>query len=167
MGKRKSTSKLVKRAKPKLDVTFDCVFCNHEKSVSVQMDKEHKIGNLSCKVCHANYQAAINHLSSPIDVYSEWIDACEEAKNAETNGEDHVPERNGEYEEYESDAGPRKSNGNGILDRAGISDEESDVEDFFGGEEEEDHNRHKKTAVLSKRNRVGAIDSEEEDYSDD
>ncbi|KAJ1943941.1 hypothetical protein GGF37_002424, partial [Kickxella alabastrina] len=80
MGKRKSSRKVVKKERPKLDTTFDCLFCNHEKSIHVTMDKEHKVGNLRCKICAASYQAAINHLSAAIDVYSEWIDACEEAK---------------------------------------------------------------------------------------
>ncbi|KAI8320914.1 Elf1-domain-containing protein, partial [Martensiomyces pterosporus] len=77
MGKRKSSRKIVKKEKPKLDTTFDCLFCNHEKSIIVSMDKDRKVGNLKCKVCSASYQAAIHHLSDPIDVYSEWIDACE------------------------------------------------------------------------------------------
>lgn len=37
MGKRKSSSKPVVKAKVKLDTTFDCLFCNHEKSVAVKM----------------------------------------------------------------------------------------------------------------------------------
>ncbi|KAJ2825405.1 hypothetical protein GGI24_003169 [Coemansia furcata] len=84
MGKRKSSRKVVKKEQPKLDTTFDCLFCNHEKSIVVAMDKKNRVGNLKCKVCSATYQAALNHLSDPIDVYSEWIDACEEAKRKET-----------------------------------------------------------------------------------
>lgn len=37
MGKRKSSSKPVTKQKVKLDTTFDCLFCNHEKAVSVKM----------------------------------------------------------------------------------------------------------------------------------
>ncbi|KAJ2719055.1 hypothetical protein GGI07_005439 [Coemansia sp. Benny D115] len=85
MGKRKSSRKVVKKERPKLDKTFDCLFCNHEGSIVVAMDKEHKVGNLKCKICAASYQAAINHLSDAVDVYSEWIDACEEAKLREQN----------------------------------------------------------------------------------
>ncbi|KAJ1898401.1 hypothetical protein IW146_002550 [Coemansia sp. RSA 922] len=84
MGKRKSSRKVVKKEQPKLDTTFDCLFCNHEKSIVVAMDKKNRVGNLKCKICSATYQAALNHLSDPIDVYSEWIDACEEAKRKET-----------------------------------------------------------------------------------
>ncbi|KAJ1652714.1 hypothetical protein IWW47_002390 [Coemansia sp. RSA 2052] len=84
MGKRKSSRKVVKKVQPKLDTTFDCVFCNHEQSIIVAMDRKNKVGNLKCKVCSATYQAALSHLSDPIDVYSEWIDACEEATRKET-----------------------------------------------------------------------------------
>ncbi|KAJ1936456.1 hypothetical protein FBU59_005046 [Linderina macrospora] len=91
MGKRKSSRKIVKKEKPKLDTTFDCLFCNHEKSIIVSMDKEHKVGNLKCKVCSATYQAALTHLSEPIDVYSEWVDACEEAKHNEDDDYSGTP----------------------------------------------------------------------------
>ncbi|KAJ2007678.1 hypothetical protein H4R26_000636 [Coemansia thaxteri] len=84
MGKRKSARKVVKKEQPKLDTTFDCLFCNHEKCISIGMDKNRKVGILRCKICSATYQAATNRLSEPIDVYSEWIDACEEAKQRET-----------------------------------------------------------------------------------
>ncbi|KAJ1644981.1 hypothetical protein J3B02_000827 [Coemansia erecta] len=80
MGKRKSSRKIVKKERPKLDTTFACLFCNHESTISVSMDKDRRVGNLKCRICSASYQAAINHLSKPVDVYSEWIDACEEAK---------------------------------------------------------------------------------------
>lgn len=41
------------------------------------MDKRLGVGNLNCKVCGQNFQASINPLSAPIDVYSDWFDACE------------------------------------------------------------------------------------------
>ncbi|KAJ1821509.1 hypothetical protein GGH91_001000 [Coemansia sp. RSA 2671] len=84
MGKRKSSRKVAKKEQPKLDTTFACLFCSHEKSVSVAMNRKIGIGSLKCKVCSATYQAALNPLSDAIDVYSEWIDACEEAKRQET-----------------------------------------------------------------------------------
>lgn len=37
MGKRKSSSKPVTKQKVKLDTSFDCLFCNHEKVVVVKM----------------------------------------------------------------------------------------------------------------------------------
>lgn len=41
------------------------------------MDKKSGIGELSCKVCGQKFQSSINYLSAPVDVYSDWIDACE------------------------------------------------------------------------------------------
>ncbi|KAH3666842.1 hypothetical protein OGAPHI_003291 [Ogataea philodendri] len=32
---------------------------------------------LSCKVCGQSFQSPINSLSQPIDIYSDWVDACE------------------------------------------------------------------------------------------
>ncbi|KAJ2762894.1 hypothetical protein H4S06_000400 [Coemansia sp. BCRC 34490] len=89
MGKRKSSRKVVKKERPKLETVFPCLFCNHEKTIQVSMDKENRVGNLRCKICGASYQAAIHHLSQPVDVYGEWIDACEEAKEREMDGLRH------------------------------------------------------------------------------
>jgi len=35
------------------------------------------VGQLSCKVCGQTFQTGINYLSAAVDVYSEWIDACD------------------------------------------------------------------------------------------
>lgn len=35
------------------------------------------MGNLHCKVCGQRFQTGINYLSHAVDVYSDWIDACE------------------------------------------------------------------------------------------
>jgi transcription elongation factor Elf1 len=41
------------------------------------------VGNLHCKVCGQKFQTGINYLSAAVDVYSDWIDACEDvAKDA-------------------------------------------------------------------------------------
>jgi len=42
------------------------------------MDKEKWIGYIRCSVCDASYQMMTNYLSEPVDVYSEWLDKCEE-----------------------------------------------------------------------------------------
>jgi len=42
------------------------------------MDKEKSIGHIRCNVCAAAYQMIINYLSEPVDIYSEWIDKCQE-----------------------------------------------------------------------------------------
>jgi len=81
-----------------LAVNFKCCFCSNENSVSVKLDKKGGIGTLSCRQCGQSFQTSIelggmrdalpllNHLSAltifpaltqPIDVYYEWIDACD------------------------------------------------------------------------------------------
>ncbi|QRD00905.1 transcription elongation factor 1, partial [Parastagonospora nodorum SN15] len=77
-GKRKSSSKPQgPKRKEKLPTTFQCLFCNHEKSVSVSIEKKSGVGNLQCKVCGQTFQTNINYLSAPVDVYADWIDACD------------------------------------------------------------------------------------------
>jgi Transcription elongation factor Elf1 like len=39
---------------------FACLFCNHEKSVAVKLDKKVGIGQLHCKVCGKSFQSGIN-----------------------------------------------------------------------------------------------------------
>lgn len=79
MGKRKKAAKKPQGPKKNepLATTFTCLFCNHEKSVTVKLDKKAGAGNLSCKVCGQKFQCGINYLSAPIDVYSEWVDAAD------------------------------------------------------------------------------------------
>jgi Transcription elongation factor Elf1 like len=43
-----------------LPIIFSCLFCNHERSVTVKMDKKAGIGQLTCKVCGQNFQTDIN-----------------------------------------------------------------------------------------------------------
>ena len=81
MGGKKRANKPPPRAKIliPLDILFDCPFCNHEKSCEVRMDKSRKTGYIKCRSCQADYQTKITPLDEPLDVYNEWIDACEEA----------------------------------------------------------------------------------------
>ncbi|KAI0984550.1 hypothetical protein GJ496_007785 [Pomphorhynchus laevis] len=82
MAKRKS-----KRSKPTtskkltspLDTIFTCPFCNHERSCEVTIDRQRRIAQITCTVCSEDYRTQTTYLSEPIDVYNEWIDACEEA----------------------------------------------------------------------------------------
>lgn len=46
-------------------------------------------GSLACRICDASFQMPIHHLHEPIDVFSEWLDACEAA---ERNGGEVVHE---------------------------------------------------------------------------
>jgi len=78
-GKRKKSSRKPSGPKKRgpLDTQFTCLFCNHEKAIQVKLDKKAGIGDLYCKVCGQKFQSSINYLSAAVDVYSEWIDACE------------------------------------------------------------------------------------------
>ncbi|PVU97855.1 hypothetical protein BB561_000248 [Smittium simulii] len=131
MGKRKTKTKLVKSSRPKLDTQFDCLFCNHEKTVSVTMSRDVKIGYLSCKVCKVTYEARINKLSMPIDVYSEWIDACDDLKKREAKGlplepqndnDDYGYNQNSDRDEDVRYANKREKN---------IADEDSSEETYY------------------------------------
>ncbi len=91
MGKRKSTRKPAKKIKQVLDKAFACVFCNHENTVTTKMDQENKIGHLNCSACSVQWSCPITVLTEPIDIYSEWIDACE------------VVQQDTKQEEYQDD----------------------------------------------------------------
>jgi len=94
MGKRKKSSRGPKGPKKRepLATTFSCLFCNHENSVTVKLDKKLGLGNLSCKVCGQRFQTGINYLSAPVDVYSDWVDACDTvAKSTANQDEDDEP----------------------------------------------------------------------------
>ncbi|KAI9818578.1 MAG: hypothetical protein M1827_000637 [Pycnora praestabilis] len=79
MGKRKKSSRKPQGPKKRepLATVFPCLFCNHEKSVTVKLEKKVGVGQLSCKVCGQSFQTGINYLSAAVDVYSDWIDACD------------------------------------------------------------------------------------------
>ncbi|KAL5041114.1 hypothetical protein BDW71DRAFT_212426 [Aspergillus fruticulosus] len=67
----------LKEQKEPLPSTFACLFCNHENSIVVKLDKKLGLGHLSCKVCGQRFQTGINYLSAAVDVYSDWVDACD------------------------------------------------------------------------------------------
>ncbi|CAG7835209.1 unnamed protein product [Allacma fusca] len=81
MGKKKSKRKPPPKSKAiePLETQFNCPFCNHERSCEVKMDKSRNTGRITCRVCMECFQSQINYLSEPIDVYNDWIDACETA----------------------------------------------------------------------------------------
>ena len=83
MAKKKSKRKPMASKKPiqPLDTQFNCPFCNHEKSCEVKIDRQRNAGRISCRICLEDYSTTITYLSEPIDVYTEWIDACETANS--------------------------------------------------------------------------------------
>ncbi|KAK4989287.1 hypothetical protein LTR66_007103 [Elasticomyces elasticus] len=87
MGKRKKSSKPQgpKKREP-LAQQFQCLFCNHEKAVSVKIEKKQGVGHLSCKVCGQTFQTGTNYLSHAVDVYSDWIDACDAVAKEAADG---------------------------------------------------------------------------------
>ena len=59
-----------------LESLFTCPFCFQEKSCYAQMDTKTNTAFISCNVCSENFQTVINYLTTPSDVYNEWIKAC-------------------------------------------------------------------------------------------
>ncbi|TFY64022.1 hypothetical protein EVJ58_g2904 [Rhodofomes roseus] len=66
MGKRKKSSR--KPTGPR------------RKEPLVRLDRKEGVAQLFCKVCDQRYQSKVNHLTEPIDIYSEWIDAADAAE---------------------------------------------------------------------------------------
>jgi len=87
MGKRKSKGPkpVAKKKSFGLAKQFECLFCNHDKSVHVKMDRKLNIGFLSCKVCGQSFQSTIHSLSQEVDVYYDWVDACEAVNKSGAN----------------------------------------------------------------------------------
>ena len=90
-GKRKSSKPPPKKVAPKVDTTFTCPYWNHEKSVIAKMDHLTEKGLVECTVCGQKYTCNITPLSEPIDVYSDWIDACDRAHK--TIEEEEAPDQ--------------------------------------------------------------------------
>jgi len=88
MGKRKKSSKPPpKKKRPILSKVFDCPFCDHAGSCSCELKRDKMQGTIACNVCDAKFTTTINNLSEAIDVYSDWIDACERANTNPEEGE--------------------------------------------------------------------------------
>jgi hypothetical protein len=52
--------RLTSQQRELLSTTFQCLFCNHENSVSVKIDKKASTGELTCKVCGQTFQTVTN-----------------------------------------------------------------------------------------------------------
>ncbi|RPA78010.1 Elf1-domain-containing protein [Ascobolus immersus RN42] len=122
MGKRKKATRKPTGPKKRegLASSFACLFCNHENSVSCKIDRKAGIGGLDCKVCGQSFQTDINSLSAPIDVYSDWVDACDQvAKERERGGSPRRRER-------EVDRSSPVGGGGGYDPRGADEDEDED-----------------------------------------
>ena len=92
MGRRKTSMKKLKKKRPTVATLFKCLFCNHDSTVECTLDHKGKVGSLKCRVCNVSWETRIHYLTEPIDVYSEWIDATEEAQAEQLEDEeDEVP----------------------------------------------------------------------------
>ncbi|KAK6529653.1 hypothetical protein TWF281_008818 [Arthrobotrys megalospora] len=83
MGKRRKAIKVkgeLKESQKPLPTVFNCLFCNHERSIIIKLDKKNSVGSLHCNVCGQTYQTSINYLSGAVDVYADWVDAADEVK---------------------------------------------------------------------------------------
>ena len=104
MGRRKASQKKLKKKRPTVATVFKCLFCNHERSVECTLKHKEKIGLLKCRICGEEYQTRIHYLSEPIDVYSEWLDATDEAaEREEQNRSELEVGRHDQYDRYDDD----------------------------------------------------------------
>ncbi|KAF8471920.1 transcription elongation factor Elf1 like-domain-containing protein [Kalaharituber pfeilii] len=128
MGKRKKSSKPQgpKKREP-LATTFSCLFCNHEKSITCKLDKKASVGTLFCKVCAQTFQTDINSLSAPVDVYSDWIDACD-AVTRESGGRGNNDDDYG-GESYRRPGATQTGGGGGSRAHA-VDDDEEELEEY-------------------------------------
>ncbi|KAH7103872.1 Elf1-domain-containing protein [Auriculariales sp. MPI-PUGE-AT-0066] len=84
MGKRKKSSRKPQGPKRRetVDTTFTCLYCHHENAVTCKIDRKEGLAYMQCKICGQSFQGRVHHLTEPIDVYSMWIDAADEAEKS-------------------------------------------------------------------------------------
>jgi len=125
MGRRRSKRKPPPKRKMIEDLpsTFTCPFCNSENSCEVDLDQTKRIGMINCSVCLEQFSTVINYLTEPLDVYSEWIDACE-AANDETVQRSNTRRTNDSDNDSSDDENQHKKE---------IKNEDSDSSDSDGG----------------------------------
>lgn len=90
------------------------------------MDKGKGIGFLTCKVCGQDFQSSINYLSAPVDVYSDWIDACESVAQQALEGGDEPTAEDRNFSTYASER-PRATA------KAGGADLDDDDDEYWNG----------------------------------
>jgi transcription elongation factor Elf1 len=137
MGKRKKAAKPPTGPKKRegLQTVFQCLFCNQEASVTVKIEKKIGIGQLNCKNCGQSFQTTTNYLSAPVDVYYDWVDACDAVMkdNPDSNNPlsaSRAPDRAGPAASRPSAGVTAGDNEEGNLDDF-IEDDEMDAEADF------------------------------------
>ncbi|CAG8442562.1 17239_t:CDS:2, partial [Dentiscutata heterogama] len=109
MGKRKTKRKRMAKKKLVLDTQFDCIFCNHEKSVDVKMQAK---GNTNRKLDLQDMRRWLpinDKLYDPIDVYSDWVDASEHVRPEGNLSHGDYDDDNEQNEREEDDEGTYQS----------------------------------------------------------
>uniref|UniRef100_A0A7S1Y6W7 Transcription elongation factor 1 homolog n=1 Tax=Grammatophora oceanica TaxID=210454 RepID=A0A7S1Y6W7_9STRA len=105
MGRRAKKAPVQTKKRATLAKRFKCPFCANEDVVECKMDyRKSGVGSLECRLCGANFQMPIHHLHEPIDVFSEWLDACEAAQHGRKPNQEEPPP-----EEEEDDDLPESS----------------------------------------------------------
>jgi transcription elongation factor Elf1 len=107
--------------KDPLPSSFTCLFCNHENSVIVKLDKKAGVGQLDCRLCGQQFQCAINYLSAPVDVYGEWVDAADAV--AKGTGDDNAH------------AGAARTTSTGHTANSRVANDEDDDERRYEGDD--------------------------------
>jgi len=103
------------------------------------MDKKSAVGHLLCKVCGQDFDSGINYLSHPVDVYADWIDACDkaakEAADNETGG--GGVSQNAPYRDIASGSGnaPARRQREVPSDDEGDGDGDGEMDDFIENDE--------------------------------
>ncbi|GFZ45703.1 Transcription elongation factor 1 [Saitozyma sp. JCM 24511] len=167
MGKRKSSAKAApkKKAEP-LSTTFKCLFCHHEKAVSVKLDKQVMFGTLHCKVCGQHYSSPINNLSVAVDVYCDWVDACEEIRLKQPPKQ-RAPKAPNPLEHGYAGGANLNLHSNDVDDDAeGEADEDADA-DADADADEDDARESRRPGGGGQTGRKSAAEVDEDDDDDD
>jgi len=126
MAKKKSSRKPVKKVRVVLDTSFDCPFCNHNKCITVSVDKRiSMIGTLHCNKCNVSFETKVNVLSDPVDVYTDWIDAVEavnDPKALNDSGSRKEIDSDSDSDLYDTDDDVETDKKSAIVDDEGESD---------------------------------------------
>ncbi|RMY51238.1 hypothetical protein D0865_06463 [Hortaea werneckii] len=138
MGKRKKSSRQPqgKKKREPLATQFKCVFCAHETSVGVSIDRKNKLGTLHCRQCGQHFQSKspMDALMQPVDIYFEWIDACEDvAKEQAANAQPPPPSARAAQPSQREKSRLGMAPGERMTeeDRQFIEDDEADVEQEY------------------------------------
>lgn len=85
--------------------TFACLFCDHETSVNVKLDRKAGRGQLQCNVCGQHFEASGPHLFDPVDIYCDWSGACEAVSKQEVEEKHQHEQLKLEKQKHRSERG--------------------------------------------------------------